>query len=654
MSKLRSASVAAVILVAVGGMSTLGARSHMLTMSGRKDLSGVKNCWTCHFQPESTDELPWAKPRPHHAAPAGLVLSPDGKLLYVALDDLDEVAVVDTVTRLVARKAKVTGGPTGLALDPTGRRLYVTCRSGDRVASLDTATLGEVGSAAVGTSPVGIVYVEAEGNPRLVVANSGSDDITVLSAEPLANLGHLASGREPYAVSLAPGGKRALIASRMAGLARGDEVPAAEVTVVDPAAIRVVSRERIESGHLSEGITIVPGRPWALVPILKVRNLVPITHAAQGWVLSAGLALSDPSKGTVVEIPLDETNAYYSDPSGIAVDPSAKRAFIASAGANVVTVVDLDRIGSWLEGAGEAERQGAIDDLQLSSEFVVARIPTGHNPRTVAMSPDGKTLWVAERLQDSILAVDTASLKPLGRVTLGDGGDADPIRRGERVFARATTTFQGQFSCRSCHPDGHVDGLQYDFDIDGVGRDILDNRSLQGLAGTEPFKWNGKNPSLRVQCGPRFAKVLTRSDPFSEKDLDDLDSFIFSLPPTRVPSSGPWTEAQKRGRDLFFATKTPDGREIPYGSRCSTCHRPPLYTDRIPADVGTKGPADNTTYFDTPHLLGIAASAPYLHDGRAATLEEIWTIYNPKDQHGVTNSMNKIQLNDLIEYLKRL
>jgi hypothetical protein len=199
-----------------------------------------------------------------------------------------------------------------------------------------------------------------------------------------------------------------------------------------------------------------------------------------------------------------------------------------------------------------------------------------------------------------------------------------------------------------------VDGLAYDFDIDGVGRNIVDNRNLQGLAGTEPFKWTGLNPSLRVQCGPRFAKVLTRSDPFGEKDLDDLDAFIFSLPPTRTASSGPWTEAQKRGRDLFFATKTPDGREIPYGSRCSTCHRLPLYTDHIPADVGTKGPLDDTGLFDTPHLLGIASSAPYLHDGRAATLEEIWTVYNPKDEHGITSTMNKIQLNDLIEYLKRL
>ncbi len=651
--KAKTVAVAAAAGVLLAAGLRTGARAHMLKMSGRKDLTGVKSCRTCHGRPSSLSELPWAKPRPHHAAPGGLAVSPDGRRLYVALDDVDEVAEVDTATRLVLRKSKVPGGPTGLALDASGQRLYVTCRSGDRVAALETATLKEVETAPVGTAPVGIAWIAGEGPGRLVVANSGSDDVSVLSASPLASLGLLAAGRDPYAVAAAPGGK-AVVVNRMANLARGDEVPAAEVTVVDPASVRAVSREKLESGHLSEGICAVPGRPWALAPILKVRNLVPITHAAQGWVVSSGVAVCDLSKDSVVELPLDEANAYFADPSGIAVEPSGRRAFIVSSGANVVTVVDLARLARWLESAGEDARRGAIDDLQLSPEYVVARIPTGINPRQVALSPDGRTLWVAERLQDSILAVDTATLQPAGRVVLGDGGNDDPIRRGERVFARAATTFQGQFSCRSCHPDGHVDGLAYDFDLDGVGRNIVDNRNLQGLAGTEPFKWIGSNPSLRVQCGPRFAKVLTRSDPFGEKDLDDLDAFIFSLPPTRTASSGPWTDAQKRGRDLFFATKTPDGREIPYGLRCSTCHRPPLYTDRIPADVGTKGPLDDTGLFDTPHLLGVAASAPFLHDGRAATLEEIWTVYNPKDEHGITSAMNKIQLNDLIEYLKRL
>ena len=63
---------------------------------------------------------------------------------------------------------------------------------------------------------------------------------------------------------------------------------------------------------------------------------------------------------------------------------------------------------------------------------------------------------------------------------------------------------------------------------------------------------------------------------------------------------------------------------------------------------------DEESEFDTPHLNNIYDSAPYLHNGIAETLEEIWTRYNPDDKHGVTNDMTKDQLNDLIEFLKTL
>jgi len=97
-----------------------------------------------------------------------------------------------------------------------------------------------------------------------------------------------------------------------------------------------------------------------------------------------------------------------------------------------------------------------------------------------------------------------------------------------------------------------------------------------------------------------------------------------------------------------------DGRAIPKQNRCATCHFPPLYTDRSRHDIGTKFPFDKDSRFDTPHLSNIYDSAPYLHNGIAETLEEIWTRYNPNDKHGVTNDMTKDQLNDLIEYLKTL
>jgi cytochrome c peroxidase len=71
-------------------------------------------------------------------------------------------------------------------------------------------------------------------------------------------------------------------------------------------------------------------------------------------------------------------------------------------------------------------------------------------------------------------------------------------------------------------------------------------------------------------------------------------------------------------------------------------------------DVGSSSWLDTNKDFDVPHLNNIYDSPPYLHDGRASSLEEIWTLYNPDDTHGVTNDLTKDELNDLIEYLKTL
>src|SRR5208282_3475975 len=121
----------------------------------------------------------------------------------------------------------------------------------------------------------------------------------------------------------------------------------------------------------------------------------------------------------------------------------------------------------------------------------------------------------------------------------------------------------------------------------------------------------------------------------------------------RLPG-GELTPAQERGKAIFERIKYKDGRTIPVNHRCSTCHSGPKYTNNRLADVGTGKPTDDSGVFDTPHLPDVVYSAPYLHDGSARSLEEIWTVFNPKDTHGVTNDLTKDQLNDLIEYVKTL
>ena len=96
------------------------------------------------------------------------------------------------------------------------------------------------------------------------------------------------------------------------------------------------------------------------------------------------------------------------------------------------------------------------------------------------------------------------------------------------------------------------------------------------------------------------------------------------------------------------------GNPIPEKGQCIFCHSGQYYTNLKLEDVGTISATDDSIKFDTPFLNNIWSSPPYLHDGRAATLEEIWTLYGRTDNHGVINDLSKIQLNDLIEYLKSL
>jgi len=253
--------------------------------------------------------------------------------------------------------------------------------------------------------------------------------------------------------------------------------------------------------------------------------------------------------------------------------------------------------------------------------------------------------------------IDIPGLKALDRIDLGGPREITKVRYGERLFNNAFITFRRQFSCHTCHPDGHIDMITYDTEPDGIGVEPVDNRTLRGILDTAPFKWTGKNPSFSRQCGARLSTYFTRLQPFTREQLSALDLYICTIPrpPNRYrPVGAPLSEAQHRGKLVFERTMTADGRIIPKENRCATCHFPPLYTDRRLHDVGTRFPIDTTGLFETPHLNNIYDSAPHLHNGIAETLEEIWTRYNPDDKHGVTNDMTKDQLNDLVEYLKTL
>jgi len=355
-----------------------------------------------------------------------------------------------------------------------------------------------------------------------------------------------------------------------------------------------------------------------------------------------------------VQMPLDAIEDYFSLPFGVAIAPDKKRAYVSASGSNEVAVLDLARL---VAAARSPSAARMANDLSAASRYVIARIPVGRNPRNIVLSPDGATLWVANRLDDSISIIDTARMAVSGTIALGAPATLTPERRGERLFYSSAVSFGHSFGCASCHLDSTFDGLNWDLEPDGFGIDIVDNRALEDIADTSPFKWNGQNPDLQTECGPRTERYFFRSQGIRGDDLEDLVSYIKSIPlrPNRYRApDGELTPAQERGKAIFLRTARKDSTPIPETNQCFVCHSGKYYTNQLVADVGTGKLTDRSPLVDTPELTNVVNSAPYLHDGSAHTLEEIWTIFNPRDQHGATNDLAKDELNDLIEYLKTL
>jgi len=624
---------------------------HVYHMTGRRDISA--NCYPCHVaRPRAL-----ARGMKGYFTPVAIAVTPDGSKALVAGRDANALARVDLATGRVMGRLSVGAGPHGIAVTRSGRTAYVSCRRSDSIAVLDLDTSEVSATFPTGMDPCGIAL---DGDERtLYVANSLSDDISVIDVASGRELKRLAAGREPYAACASPDGSRILVANRLTNRVPYGAPPVSEITVIDTGRRRVLARPMLRGAHMAEDVAYVPRSGHVLSAVVRPRNLLPATQIAQGWVMVTALAIADPSvPGQVTQLPLDDMNRYYADPSGIAVAPNGRLAFVSHSGADCITVIDLERARRLVDRTPLADRDRLADDLALSREYIRARIPVGTCPKAMALTPDGLTLCVANMLDDTLTLIDTERLVVDRVVELGEARPVSLLRRGERVFSDAGHSYQGKLSCRSCHPDGRLDGLTYDLQPDGIGRNILDNRTLIGIRNTQPYKWTGRNASLYVQCGPRFAKWLMRAEPIPFDDLNALVTYIESLEPHRRPPGskmgGELTPAQRRGKALFGRTTTNDGRAIALGDRCDTCHVGPRFTDGLSHDVGSAAPTDTVTEFDTPHLPGIRFSGPYLHDGRAGSLEGIWTLHNPEDRHGVTNDMRKDELNDLVEYLRSL
>ncbi|MCR4414285.1 MAG: beta-propeller fold lactonase family protein [Thermoguttaceae bacterium] len=590
-----------------------------------------------------------------YKTPINLALRPGSTEMYVTCEAANTVIVVDTAMRRKIAEIAVGGQPQDVCFTPDGLRAFVSNRLDDTVSVIDARARKVVATIAVGDEPHGVLVDRA--GKYLYVLNTSSDNVSVIDASTLQEIKILAASRSPWSLALSPDGTRVFVTNSLSRFVPFRTPAMSEVTVIDTERAAVDDRVVLPETNLLQGVAWHPSGKFALVTMLRTKNLVPMTRLTQGWTITNGLGIVW-ADGRVDQVLLDEPGISFPDPTDVAITPDGRFALVTSSSTDRVAVVDVAKLLAMLDAAPPEERRKIIPNhMGKSAEFLVTHIPTKNSPRGILIDPAGKTAYAANALDDSITVIDLATFQAVERIDLDGPKEITKARFGERLFNSAKITFRRQFSCHSCHPDGHIDDLTYDIESDGIGNDPVDNRTLRGILDTAPFKWAGTNPSLSRQCGARLAVFFTKVAPFTPEELSAVDYYVCTIPrpPNRYrPLGAKLTDAQRRGKMMFERTRTNDGREIPIEKRCTTCHFPPLYTDRRRHDVGTKYFLDKASEFDVPHLNNIYDSAPYLHNGMADTLEEIWTRFNPYDKHGVTNDMTKDQLNDLIEYLKTL
>ena len=622
--------------------------------------------WGCHGLPGKLAPVlaiiliaiaakPAARPsgavRERYLSPIEMTLSPDGHLLYVVCETSDEVRVVDVASGRVTATVPVGRLPRAIAASPDGHLLYVTNAWSDTVSVIDSAGLKVVQTLPTGFEPTGVV-VDRSGK-TLYVANRLSGDVSVIDLASGQETKRLLAGRGASYLTLSPDGKFVYCTHIYPNPGAFRTQPNSEITVIDTERQIVVDRWPMRNVAGVFHVAVSADGKLGVAAQLRPKNLIPLAHVEHGWVFGDSLTLFGPDVGEMVQVPLDELDRYYALPWAVAITPNKSKIFLTTAGSESVTVVDVSRLLQTVK----TRKHPFVNDLSASADYVVDRIQVGRNPRGVQLSADGSRLFVANRLDDAISVIDTTSDRIASTIDLGGPKTVDAVRRGERLFYTAGFAFQGQFGCSNCHLDSTIDGLQWDLEPDGFGKDIVDNRSLENLAGTEPFKWNGGNPDMPTECGPRTEKFFFRSQSFTQQQLTDLVTYVYSLPyrPNRYRvANADLTLSQERGKAVFERNKTKNGSPIPEANQCAYCHSGPKFTNQKQVNVGTGKLTDRSPIIDVPQLPNVAYSAPYLHDGSARSLEEIWTVFNPKDTHGVTNDLTKDELNDLIEYLKTL
>ncbi|MEI6782511.1 MAG: c-type cytochrome [Verrucomicrobiota bacterium] len=611
---------------------------------------------------------------PTYLSPAALAATADGKLVFVACATANEVAVFDVASGGVTRRIPVPGSPSGLALSPDGARLYVTCaapQSSVRVVETGTGkTAATIRAGHTSMAPV----VSPDGT-TLFVCNRFNNDVSVIDLKSKQQLCRIPVQREPVAADITRDGRFLLVANHLHNGCADAERVAAAISVIDTASRKVAKELSLPDGSaLVNDVRVSPDGKYAVVTHTLARFRLPATQLDRGWMNTSAATIIDLARMEILNtVLLDNIDRGAANPWAIAWSADSATLLITHAGTHEVSIIDfaatlakLAKVPAVADDSKPADYTSASRvqaDVPNDLAFLVGirqRMKLSQDdlgPRAVVVL--GRNACVANYFSDSLSLIDLSKSQakprsisltahragseaskptsPLDRMTL--------TRKGEFWFHDASICFQGWQSCSSCHPgQARVDGLNWDLLNDGIGNP-KNTKSLLLSHKTPPAMSMGVRETAETAVRAGIRHILFTVQP--EEVPTALDTYLISLKPVPSPllTKGRLSASARRGEKIF---KDPT-------VACATCHPSGLFTDLRPYDVGTRGRFDQPSErYDTPTLVETWRTAPYLHDGSTATMREVLTTRNPRDEHGKTSHLTSKQIDDLAAYVLSL
>lgn len=577
-------------------------------------------------------------------------VSPDGAWLLVANPDNGTVTVVDVSARKAVREITVGVKPEGVCWIGAGPLAAATVYHEDRVVFFNAQDGRIIKQITVPDEPYGIIANKA--GTLAWVTHEYPGLVSQIDLRKMAINDTFPVGAFVRGLALSPDESRLYVTEFYTAILHAVDLrPDSRRTVID-------SWKGQSVDNLCRNVVVHPRRPKAYLSHIRSK----IERNDGSGSIFPHLSICDlvPPNGSKrrTSIALDSYNnvRVVTNPWEAAVSPDGTRLYTIYAGTNDM---NISRV---------------VDDDYQEIDRLGRAVNVGKNPRAVRVSPDGKTVYVYNALDFAVSFHDAESLQRLATVTVCDPSKTPEWVRGKVLFNTALPPMTSRLwiACSSCHPDGHTDGRVW-HNPEGLRK----TTALFGLAHTHPLHWSADRDevqdfeyTIRSQLmrgrglvdGPLkpkagFAKIeLEEMMAGRSKDLDALaiycNSFDFTLSP-HLPAPGKLSAAAERGKRLFFSKET----------GCAECHSGPYYTDSSLQkpfklhDVGT-GTDDPTekmgAAYDTPTLLGVYRTPPYLHHGKAKTLHDVMTTCNPEDKHGKTSHLKKEELDDLVEFLKSL